>query len=107
MRTEILLIIGGMALVTYFTRVGSLVILRYSGIPAYAKAWLKHIPTAILTALIVPARFLPRGYLDISLHNHYLLAGAVAGVTAYKSRNIVLSLIVGFVLLFVLKKTGL
>lgn len=103
MRSEILLIIGGMALATYLTRVGSLIALRYSRIPAPALAWLKHVPTAILTALIVPALLLPAGNLDISFGNHYLPAGIAAALTAYRSRNIMLTLGVGFAVLFILK----
>ncbi|MEG6615837.1 AzlD domain-containing protein [Peptococcaceae bacterium 1198_IL3148] len=88
MRSEVLLIILGMAAVTYFTRFGCLVLFRYTGIPAGLNRWLKHIPTAILTALIVPSLLLPKGYLDITIHNHYLIAGILAALIAYKSRSI-------------------
>lgn len=103
MRSEILLIIGGMALATYLTRVGSLIILRYSRVSGHALTWLKHVPTAILTALIVPALLLPRGVPDFTLNNYYLLAGIAAAVAAYRSRSIVLTMGVGFSILFILK----
>lgn len=88
MRTEIISIILGMAVVTYITRFGCLFLFRHTGMPPFLKGWLKHIPTAVLTALIIPGLLLPKGYLDISLHNHYLLAGILAALVAYKSRNI-------------------
>jgi branched-subunit amino acid transport protein len=103
MRVEILLIIFGMAAVTFFTRFGTFALFRQTGVPCWLGRWLKHIPTAILTALIMPALLLPEGHLDISLHNHYLLAGAVAALVAYKSQNIVATLGLGMTTMFVLR----
>jgi branched-subunit amino acid transport protein len=100
MRIEILLIILGMAAVTFFTRFGTFALFRQTGIPGWLERWLKHIPTAILTALIMPALLLPAGHLDISLRNHYLLAGVVAALVAYKSRNIVATLGLGMATMF-------
>ncbi len=95
MRTEILLIILGMALVTFATRFSCVALFQKNGMPAWLERWLKHIPSAVLTALIVPALLLPKGQIDVSLGNHYLLAGIVAAVVAYKSRNIVATLLLG------------
>lgn len=95
MRSEIIFIIVGMALVTFATRSSCVALFRQTGMPDWLERWLKHIPTAILTALIVPALVLPKGQIDISFHNHYLLAGFVAALVAYKSRNIVATLMLG------------
>ena len=103
MRSEIFYIIIGMTLVTYFTRSGALVLFRYTGVPTWLNRWLKYVPVAILTALIVPSLLLPKGYLDISLNNHYLIAGIVAAFAAYKSRNIIATLGIGMSIMFVLK----
>jgi len=100
MRSEIFLIIIGMALVTFITRFASLLLIKWMGIPKSVEVWLKHVPTAILTALILPALLLPRGYLDISLNNSYLLAGVIAAYVAFKSRNVVTTLGVGFLVMF-------
>lgn len=95
MRSEIFLLIAGMALVTFATRFSCLALFRQTGMPDWLERWLKHIPAAILTALIAPALVLPKGQIDISLQNHYLLAGLVAALVAYKSRNIVVTLVLG------------
>lgn len=95
MRNEIILIIMGMAAVTFVTRFSCVALLQQTGMPAWLERWLKHIPTAILTALIVPALVLPEGQIDISLHNHYLVAGVIAALVAYKSRNIIATLMLG------------
>ncbi|MGL5206887.1 MAG: AzlD domain-containing protein [Acidaminococcaceae bacterium] len=95
MRNEILVIILSMALVTFATRFGCVALFRQTEMPIWLERWLKHIPTAILTALIVPAILLPKGQLDFTLHNHYLVAGIVAAIVAYKSSNIVSTIIFG------------
>lgn len=95
MRNEIALIIMGMALVTFATRFSCVALLQKTGMPVWLERWLRHIPTAILTALIIPALVLPKGQIDISLYNHYLVAGFIAALVAYKSRNIIATLILG------------
>lgn len=103
MRSEVLYIIIGMTLVTYFTRIGALVLFRFTGVPTWLNRWLKYVPVAILTALIIPSLLLPKGYLDISINNHYLIAGIVAAFVAYRSRNIIATLGLGMSIMFVLK----
>jgi branched-subunit amino acid transport protein len=104
MRVEVLLGIVGMAVVTFCTRFVCLALFRRGGVPACLERWLKHMPTSILTALIVPSLLLPGGTLDISVGNHYLLAGCVAGVVAYKSRNIVVTLALGLLVMLALRR---
>ncbi|KGK87276.1 branched-chain amino acid ABC transporter [Desulfosporosinus sp. HMP52] len=103
MRSEVLVIIIGMTLVTYFTRFGALALFRFTGIPTWLNRWLKYVPVAILTALIIPSLLLPQGYLDISLNNHYLIAGITAAFVAYKSRNIIATLGLGMSVMLILK----
>ncbi|MBZ4654951.1 MAG: branched-chain amino acid transporter [Peptococcaceae bacterium] len=106
MRSEIILIIMGMALATFFTRFGCLVLFSRTGIPSFLQGWLQHVPTAILTALIVPGLLLPKGYLDLTIHNHYLLAGIIAAFIAYKSRNILATIGIGMAVMVTLKFLG-
>ncbi|WP_407313641.1 AzlD domain-containing protein [Desulfosporosinus sp. SB140] len=103
MRSDVLYIIIGMSVVTYFTRFGALALFRFTGVPTWLNRWLKYVPVAILTALIVPSLLLPKGYLDISLNNHYLIAGIAAAFVAYKSRNIIATLGLGMSIMFILK----
>jgi branched-subunit amino acid transport protein len=106
MRPEIVLIIAGMAAVTFMTRFGAQLLLRRLGMPAWVDRWLKHVPTGILTALIIPALLLPRGHLDLTLANHYLLAGILAAVVAYKFRSVVLTMGAGFAAVVLLRFAG-
>lgn len=95
MRSEIFLIIAGMAVATFFTRFSCLLLFRRSGVPVRLERWLKHVPTAILTSLIIPALLLPAGNLDFSLNNHYLLAGCTAALVAYKTRSVLATMSLG------------
>ncbi|HHY36057.1 MAG TPA: AzlD domain-containing protein [Firmicutes bacterium] len=104
MNGKILLIILGMAAATYLTRIGAQLIFARAGSPGWLERWLKHVPTAILTALIVPQLLLPQGYLDLSLNNSYLLAGIIAAFTAYKTRNILLTIVLGMGVIIILNK---
>jgi branched-subunit amino acid transport protein len=83
MRTEIVITIIAMAVATFFTRFTSFALLGSAGISPRFKRFLKHVPTAILTALIAPTLFAPHGYIEISTGNSYLIAGTVATLLAY------------------------
>lgn len=87
MRIEIVLTILFMAAATYFTRFASLLLLARTGVPRWMGKMLKHVPTAMLTALIAPALLAPEGYLQIGLGNHYLLAGAVSTLMAFHGQH--------------------
>ena len=103
LHSEIMFIITGMAVVTYFTRFACLALFSRRQVPGRLEKWLKHMPTAILTALIAPAILLPRGNLDISTDNHYLLAGCVAAIVAYKSRSVIATMGLGLAVIFILR----
>ncbi len=104
MNSKLIYIILGMAAATYITRIGAQVLFGRTGMPAWLERWLRHVPTAFLTALIVPALLLPKGYLDISFGNSYLLAGIVAAITAYKTRNVLATILLGMVVIIALNR---
>lgn len=103
MRSDIVLIILGMAAVTFLTRFGAQLVFRGAGIPSWLHRWLKHVPIGILTALIVPSLVLPRGSLDLTWHNPYLLAGFVAAFAAWRFRNVPLTMGVGMATILLLR----
>jgi branched-subunit amino acid transport protein len=94
-RIEIIFIILGMAVVTFFTRFGAQLLFRQIGMPGWFDRCLKHVPIGILTALILPSILLPKGQLDLTIHNNYLLAGLLAALVAYRYRNTALTMLLG------------
>lgn len=103
MRADILLVITGMAAVTFATRFACLLIFNRTGVPTWLEKWLKHVPTAILTALIVPSILMPQGTLDLSPDNHYLLAGLVAALIALKTENVIATMATGLAVMLFLR----
>lgn len=103
MRPEIVVIILGMAAVTFLTRFGAQAVFRSTGIPPWFNRWFKHVPTGILTALIVPSLLLPQGRLDLTYHNPYLVAGVIAALVAYYVRSVPLTMGVGLIAIVLLR----
>ena len=107
MRSEIVLTILGMAFATYFTRFASPLLLSSTGIPAWLGRLLKHVPTAMLTALVAPALLAPRGVVEISPTNHYLIAGAVAALMAGRRLHPAVTMGSGMAVMLVLRMGGI
>ncbi len=66
---------------------------RLADVPPAVQRLLRQIPPAALAALVVPALVRPEGELD--LFQARLLAGLLAGVVAWRTRNSALTLVVG------------
>ena len=73
---------------------------RMADVPPAVQRVLRQIPPAALAALTVPALVRPHGELD--LWQSRLLAGAVAAVITWRTRNIALTLAVGVGVVMVL-----
>lgn len=96
-------LIVGMGLVTYAIRLSLIVLLGRLRVPPLVQRALRFVPPAVLSALIVPELLLPGGTLMFSFGNPRLLAGVLAGVVAWKSKNVFLAIGVGMVALWVLQ----
>jgi len=75
---------------------------RLVDLPPGAERVLRQIPPAVLAALVVPALVRPEGQLD--LWQPELLAGVVAGVVSWRTRNVGLTLVVGMAVLVALQQ---
>ena len=72
--------------------------------PLLARA-LRHVPAAMLTAIVVPAIvFAAPGTLSLGAGNVKLIAALIAGVVAWRWRNTVLTIGVGMVALWLLQR---
>ncbi|HEY2862313.1 MAG TPA: AzlD domain-containing protein [Casimicrobiaceae bacterium] len=72
--------------------------------PLLARA-LRHVPAAMLTAIVVPAIvFGAPGVLRIDVGNVKLLAALAAGIVAWRWRNTLLTIGVGMVSLWLLQR---
>jgi branched-subunit amino acid transport protein len=75
---------------------------RYSP-PAWFRAMLPFVPVATLTAIVAPELARPGGAWDLSLANERLVAGVVAAVVAAVTRNVLLTIAIGFAVLWLVR----
>ncbi len=89
------LIIVGMALVTLAVRYPPLVLAGRLTLPPGLLRALNYVPPVVLTAIIVPAVVFQHDQLEISPSNSALVAALVAIVVAWRSRNLLLTIVLG------------
>ncbi len=91
-----------MGLVTFAIRLSLIGALGQVTLPPLLVRGLRFVPPAVLTAIIVPELVLPDGTLDLSLGNARLLAGALAALVAWRSKNVIFTVIIGMGALWIL-----
>ena len=96
----VMLIVG---LLTFGIRLSFILILdRWSPPPIVERA-LRFVPVAVLSAIIAPELVLVGGTLDISLGNLRLIAGLIATIVAWQTKNIVWTILAGMSTLLILQ----
>lgn len=101
MNIWLLMVLGG--LVTFGMRFSLIYLFGRFQVPEMMRRALHYVPPAVLSAIIFPELFLRGGLLDLSLGNTRLLAGLVAVLVAWFSRNTLVTIIAGMTALFVLQ----
>jgi branched-subunit amino acid transport protein len=71
--------------------------------PDWLRRALRFVPAAALAALVFPALTHPTGQLNLSMQNFRLLAGLGGAMVAWKTRNVLLTILVGMALLWILE----
>jgi branched-subunit amino acid transport protein len=94
---EVLLIVG-MAVVTFAVRYLPLHMLGSFDLPISVTRALRYVAVAVLTAIAVPYMFYRDGVLSISHTNSYLVIGLAAVVIGFRSKNPSVTIIVGMAL---------
>ena len=95
------MIIAGV--ITYLIRLSLIFLFGRLEIPAWLARALRFVPSAVLSAIIFPELLMPGGQLALSLENHRLLAGLIAIFVAWRTRNAVLTIVVGMLSLWVIQ----
>jgi branched-subunit amino acid transport protein len=89
------LMIAGMLLVTYLPRLLPAWLLQARTIPPFLSAWLKYVPVAVLSALLLPSLLVVDGKIDLAWDNLYILAAVPAALAALRTRSMFVTVIVG------------
>lgn len=104
MNIWLVMLLGG--LITFGMRFSLIYLFGQFHIPETMRRALHYVPPAVLSAIIFPELFLHDNTMDLSLDNQRLLAGLVAIVTAWFSRNTLLTIVAGMLALLVLQLLG-
>ncbi len=94
-QTEISVILVGMAVVTYLPRFLPILFLSGKQLSPLIVAWLRLIPPAILSALLIPGLFCREQGIDVSFDNLFLYAACVAFPVAIKTKSLSLTVLIG------------
>ena len=101
MNIWLVMLLGG--LITFAIRFSLIYLFGRLHIPETMRQALRYVPPAVLSAIIFPELFFHEGMLDLSLDNTRLLAGLVAILVAWISRNTLITILAGMLALFVLQ----
>ncbi len=102
-RWTILVIIMGCALVTFIPRVLPLMLLSQMELPKWAIRWLKHIPVAVMAALLTQDLLLSENEFSISANILKLLAAIPAFIIAIITKSLLGTVVVGIICMAILR----
>jgi branched-subunit amino acid transport protein len=88
-------------LVTFATRLSFIFLLDKMKVPDWFRRGLRFVPVAVLSAIVLPELTSPNGTLNLSWHNSQLFAGMVAILVAWRTRNVILTILAGMAALLI------
>jgi branched-subunit amino acid transport protein len=95
------IIVAGLA--TYSIRLSFIQAYGRRRIPVWIARSLRFVPPAVLTAIIFPELLMHNGGLDVSIGNFRMLAGVVAALVAWRTKNVMLTVVIGMAVLWILQ----
>jgi branched-subunit amino acid transport protein len=100
MNIWLVMLLGGA--LTFGMRMSFIFLFGRFEIPAMVKRALRFVPPAVLSAIIAPALFMPNNTFDFSLNNFRLMAGVVAILVGWRTKNTLLTILAGMAALLIL-----
>ena len=100
MNIWVVMFLGGA--LTFGIRISFIFLFGRFEIPAMVKRALRFVPPAVLSAIIAPALFMPNNTFDFTLNNYRLMAGAVAILVGWRTKNTLLTILTGLAALLIL-----
>lgn len=97
------LLIIGAGLATFTFRLSFIVIAEKITLPPLIQQSLRFVPAAALSAIILPELILRHGTLNLAPDNERLLAGLIAMLVAWRTRNVLLTIVIGMGALWILQ----
>ena len=97
----IIMIAAGLA--TYSMRLAFIQAYGRRRIPEWMRRSLRYVPPAVLTAIIFPELLMHNGGLEFSAGNFRLVAGMIAALVAWRTKNVMLTVVAGMAVLWALQ----
>jgi branched-subunit amino acid transport protein len=97
------LTIIGMGIITFAIRLSLIALMGRVKVPLLVQRALRFVPPAVLSAIIFPELLVRNGAPDVSFSNARLLAGGLAALVAWRTRNVLLTIGVGMAALWILQ----
>lgn len=101
MNIWLVLLFGG--LITFGMRFSLIYLFGRFEIPETMRRALHYVPPAVLSAIIFPELFYQGASLDLAITNTRLLAGLIAILVAWFTRNTLVTIIAGMIALLILQ----
>jgi branched-subunit amino acid transport protein len=101
MITWLTIIIAG--ILTYATRLSFIIFYGRIKMPIQVEQTLRFVPPAVLTAILLPDLLISNGEINISLGNARLLAGILAILVAWRTKNVTYTIVIGMLALWILQ----
>jgi len=102
-RLPIWLLFIALAVGTFALRFSFIYLFGKMEMPEWLRRALRFVPASVLAALVFPALTYPNGTLDLSLGNVRLLAGIGGALVAWRTKNVLWTIIVGMILFWLLQ----
>jgi branched-subunit amino acid transport protein len=99
MNLWLMMVIAGV--ITYLIRLSFILLFNHQQLPLVLQRALRFVPPAVLTAIFVPEMLYVNGTLAITPLNPRLLAGLLAILVAWLSKNIFLTIVAGMITLWI------
>ena len=95
-------VIFAAGIITYTIRLTFILVFERLPIPDWFRRGLRYVPAAVLSAILVPELSTWNGKVDLTWQNPQILAGIVAILVAWRTRNVIFTLASGLVCFFLL-----
>jgi branched-subunit amino acid transport protein len=94
------LTIIAVGIVTVVLRVSFILLLGHIDMPGALLRMLRYVPPAVLSALIVPELVVQQERIVVGWQNPRLIAGVIAALIAWRTKNVLLTIAVGMIVLW-------
>jgi branched-subunit amino acid transport protein len=101
MNIWLIMVIGG--LITFGMRFSLIFLFGKFQIPETMRRALHYVPPAVLSAIVFPELIYRSNQIDISLGNTRLIAGIIAILVAWYSKNTLITILAGMIALLLLQ----